>query len=56
MKRRILAFLLIISFFVLPVRVEPIRWVNFGVPYESLKYAMDLDVATFEKEVHLPWT
>ena len=56
MKRRIFAFLLIISFLILPVRAEPIRWVDFGVPYESLKYAMDQDIATFDREVHLPWT
>ncbi|MBQ3147577.1 MAG: M23 family metallopeptidase [Oscillospiraceae bacterium] len=56
MKRRIVAFLVIVSFFVLPVRAEPIRWVDFGVPYESLKYAMDLDIATFDRENHLPWT
>ena len=41
MKRRIVAFLVIVSLFVLPVRAEPIRWVSFDVPYESLKYAME---------------
>ena len=56
MKRRIFAFMLIVSFLILPVRAEPIRWVDFGVPYGSLKYAMDLDIATFDQEVHLPWT
>ena len=48
MKRRIfLSFLLIVGM-VMPVRAEPIKWVDFGVPYESLKYAMEQDVATFE--------
>ncbi len=56
MKRRIFAFLLIVSFLIFPVRAEPIRWVDFQVPYGSLKYAMELDIATFDREVHLPWT
>lgn len=56
MKRRIFAFMLMVSLLVLPVRAEPIRWVDFQVSYESLKYAMDLDIATFDREIHLPWT
>lgn len=45
-------FLLSVS---LPVKAEPIRWVDFGVPYSSLKYAMDQDVATFDEEKHISW-
>ncbi len=37
------------------VKAEPIRWVDFRVPYESLKYAMDQDVGTFEEEKHISW-
>lgn len=40
---------------VLPVRAETIRWVDFHVPYESLKYALDTDIATFDQEKHIPW-
>lgn len=55
MKRR-LAFILILVFaFVLPVRAETIKWVDFQVPYESLKYAMDVDIATFDQEKHISW-
>lgn len=55
MKRRIfLCFLLVVSM-VLPVCAEPIKWVDFGVPYESLKYALDQDIATYEQEQHLSW-
>ena len=43
MKRRILIVSLCIVLFAIPVRAETIRWVDFGVPYESLKYAMDMD-------------
>ena len=34
---------------------EPIRWVDFQVPYESLKYAMNVDISTSEQEKHLDW-
>ena len=39
----------------LPVNAEPIKWVNFDVPYESLKLAMDTDIATAEQEKHISW-
>ncbi len=34
---------------------EPIKWVDFGVPYESLKFAMEQDIDSFEKEKHISW-
>lgn len=55
MKRRIFILLLVLVVTIIPVRAEPIRWVDFGVPYESLKYAMDLDIETYEREKHLNW-
>ena len=55
MKRRILLFLTVIVILVVPVGAEPIRWVDFGVPYESLKYGMDMDIATFDQEKHISW-
>lgn len=55
MKRRILLLLLIFLFPVQPVEAEPIRWVDFSVPYESLKYALDTDITTAEQEQHLGW-
>ena len=44
-------------FFVLcqPVRAATIKWVDFQVPYESLEYAMEQDIATFEQEKHISW-
>ena len=47
--------LLLLPFLVIPVRAEPIKWVDFQVPYESLKYAMDVDIATFDQEKHISW-
>lgn len=54
MRRRFLCILLIFSL-VLPVGAAPIRWVDFDVHYESLQYAMEQDIATFEKEQHISW-
>lgn len=55
MKRRIfIVFILTISLCI-QVSAEPIKWVDFAVPYESLKYAMDVDISTAEKEKHISW-
>ena len=51
--KRFFACLLIISILAVPVSAATIRWVDFGVPYESLKYALDQDIATFEQEMYL---
>ena len=34
---------------------EPIKWVDFQIPYESLRYAMNVDITTFEQEKHISW-
>ena len=55
MKRRICFLLALCVILALPVRAEPIRWVDFGVPYESLQYAMDVDIETAGQEKHISW-
>ena len=55
MKRRIFISIFLCVVLALPVRADAIKWVDFQVPYESLKYALDRDVATFEQEKHLNW-
>lgn len=55
MKRRFFICMLLICAMVLPVAAEPIRWVDFDVPYESLKYALEQDIATFDQEKHIGW-
>ena len=56
MRRRIFAALLILPLLCVSVRAEePIRWVDFQVPYESLQYAMKADIDTFEQEKHISW-
>lgn len=54
MKRLILLCILIPTLAV-PVRGETIRWVDFDVPYESLKYALDQDILTAQQEKHISW-
>lgn len=55
MKRRIFISIFLCVVLALPVRADTIKWVDFQVPYESLKYALDRDVETFEQEKHLNW-
>lgn len=55
MKRRLLLVLILVVLLALPVRGETIRWVDFQIPYESLKYAMDADITSFDREKHIGW-
>ena len=32
-----------------------IKWVDFDVPYESLQYAMNVDIDSYEREPHVSW-
>lgn len=55
--KRWFAFLsiLLVPLLALPVRADTIRWVDFDVSYESMKYALDQDIATFDQEKHISW-
>ena len=55
MIRRILCLCLIGSFLVLPAEGKTIKWVDFQVPYESMKCALEQDIATFDQEKHISW-
>ena len=55
MKRRLFIVCSLVMALSVPVRAETIKWVDFTVPYESLKYAMDVDITTAEKEKHISW-
>jgi murein DD-endopeptidase MepM/ murein hydrolase activator NlpD len=55
MKRRFFLCLLLVAGLVMPVQAAPIKWVDFNVPYESLKYAMEQDITTFDQEKHISW-
>lgn len=34
---------------------EPIKWVEFTVPYEVMKRAMDMDIESFNSKHHIDW-
>lgn len=53
--RRIFLILLVCCMVIVPVKADTIRWVDFSVPYDSLKYAMDTDITTAEQECHISW-
>ena len=53
--KRFFTCLLILLLLAVPAKAETIKWVDFGVPYESLKYAVDVDIATYEQEKHISW-
>ena len=54
--KRWISFLLIVCLLpVMPVCADPIKWVDFQVPYESLEYAMNRDIETFDQEKHISW-
>ena len=54
-KRWILFALILFLIPVIPAKAEPIKWVDFAVPYESLEYAMRADIQTAEQEKHISW-
>ena len=55
MLRRIFLFILILTMMIVPVRAEPIHWVDFNIGYDSLKYALEQDIATEAQEKHISW-
>ena len=55
MKRRIILSIVLLLMLIVPVRGETVKWVDFSVPYESLKYAMQVDIESREQEKHISW-
>lgn len=55
MLRRFVLCMALVAALAVPVRSDTIKWVDFDVPYESLKYAMDADIGSYEKEKHIGW-
>lgn len=53
--KRLFLMIIILSFLVVPVSAEPIKWVDFAVPYESLSYAMNVDIESSQQEKHISW-
>lgn len=55
MGRRFFALILAMYAICFSAMAKPISWVDFDVDYESLKYAMDTDIKTYEEDVHISW-
>ena len=55
MKRLFCIFMILGFLFITPVQASSIRWVDFYVPVESLRSAMNIDIASSEKEIHISW-
>ena len=55
MARRFIIFVLLASMLCIPVCADPIKWVNFDIPYESLNYAMEQDIQSYEQDQHISW-
>ena len=54
-KRRLLLVIILVMLLAVPAQAETIRWVDFQIPYESLRFAMDTDIKTIEQERHIGW-
>ncbi len=55
MARRIFLSVLLICGLLFSVCAEPIKWVSFDAPYESLHYAMEQDIESYHQDHHISW-
>ncbi len=55
MKRWISLFLAVLMLPAATAAAAQINWVDFQVGYESLRYAMDVDIETARQEKHISW-
>ncbi len=53
--KRFLILSILLPMLAIPAKADTVKWVDFHVPYESLNYAMETDIATVEEEKHIPW-
>ncbi len=53
--KRIAILVCLVVLMALPVSAATINWVDFEVPWESLKYAMEVDIRSFDQEEHISW-
>ncbi len=53
--KRFFLLAILLPLLAVPAGAQTIRWVDFNIPYESLQYAMDADIASFEEEKHISW-
>ena len=55
MLRRISVCMALVFLLSAPAQAALIKWVDFQVPYESLQYAMEQDIKTYDQEKHVSW-
>ncbi len=55
MTRRIFICFLAFLMISVPANADTVKWVSFDVPYESLRYAMEQDIDSFDREKHISW-
>lgn len=55
MIRRIAISIMVFSLIVIPTSAQTVKWVSFDVPYESLEYAMERDIESYERDQHISW-
>lgn len=53
--KRFFVLLLLLPVLVVSAEADYIRWVDFQIPYESLSYALEQDIATSDQEKHISW-
>lgn len=55
MKRYLILSILVLPLFSIRTKADIIKWVDFNIPYESMNYAMNVDIQTFDQEKHIDW-
>lgn len=53
--KRLIFMIVLMSLLPLTASAEPIRWVDLQIPTESMQYAMERDIASFDQEKHISW-
>jgi len=53
--KRFLFCLLLLPLLAVPAEADSIKWVDFDVSCESMEYALQQDITSFEEEKHLSW-
>lgn len=55
MKRFLVCLILFVTILGIPAHGDTIKWVDFHIPYESMKYALEQDIKTSDQERHCSW-
>lgn len=53
--KRLFCLCLLLPLLAVPAAADYIKWVDFQIPYESLSYALEQDIATSQQEKLISW-